>query len=68
MKLESLKVGNNAFLNIPNSVVKKGQKAVTKYFEEFHQETRNCCKIKLMVVGQENVGKSILSFILFLVL
>eukprot|EP00026_Physarum_polycephalum_P000783 Phypoly_transcript_00784.p1 GENE.Phypoly_transcript_00784~~Phypoly_transcript_00784.p1 ORF type:complete len:1126 (+),score=166.43 Phypoly_transcript_00784:12-3389(+) len=60
MKLESLKVGNNAFFNIPNSVVKKGPKAVIKYFEEFQQENRNCCKIKLMVVGQENVGKTTL--------
>ena len=59
MKLEKLRVSGNAFLNIPESVVKKGQKAVTKYFDEFRQETRNCCKIKLMVVGQENVGKSI---------
>ena len=65
MKLEKLRVSGNAFLNIPDSVVKKGQKAVTKYFDEFRQETRNCCKIKLMVVGQENVGKSIHLFFLW---
>lgn len=41
------------------SVVKKGLKAIVKHFEEFRTETRNCTKIKLMVVGQENVGKSI---------
>lgn len=59
-RLEKLGVSNTAFLNVPNSVVKKGLKGIVKHFEEFRLETRNCTQIKLMVVGQENVGKTTL--------
>lgn len=55
-KLRKLKFKGNPFQYVPNSV-QKTDKEFLKYLTQLKESTIQWKKLKLLIVGEENVGK-----------
>ncbi len=55
-----LNVDGNPLRTPPKEIVKKGRKEIMGYLKDLAKGSEQCYRVKLMVVGQENVGKTTL--------
>ncbi|KAL6078168.1 Myotubularin-like phosphatase domain, variant 2 [Balamuthia mandrillaris] len=59
VQLERLKLPNHKYFTFPPSdVVAMGKSSVISWLQQAFQGTQRCYRMKLMLVGQENVGKT----------
>ncbi|MDP2439088.1 MAG: protein kinase [archaeon] len=48
----------NKLKNVPKALLARGDKLVLSYLRELHSATKQCYKMKILTVGQGNVGKT----------
>ncbi len=58
--LKILKYQQNPLKTPPPEIMKQGVKAILGYLKELADGSEPCYRMKLMIVGQENVGKTTL--------
>jgi serine/threonine protein kinase/GTPase SAR1 family protein len=56
--LKDLNLKHNPMTTVPEEVMKKGTQRLIQYLKEIQAPTKTWNRIKLVVVGQENVGKT----------
>lgn len=60
LQLKVLDVSGNPLVTPPKEIVRKGRKEILGYLKDLAEGSEPCYRTKLMIVGQENVGKTTL--------